>query len=288
MTLLKAEVICDSINGGVRLTTFVLTYPRFIHGEVMTHRAFSRNAASSRAIPVRKMLGAVWREPVVPVAFGANRSGMQAGDALAGWRLAAAHKLWLSVRLPAIAAAWLFSKIGLHKQVANRILEPWQWMTTIVTSTEEGYKHFFSLRDHKDAQPEICELAKKMKSGLDGSSPTLRNYHIPFLNFEELTLALSANTNASLDYIGAKTFRKLAMLSAARCCRVSYNNVDGSKSNIVNDMELADRLRSHRPLHASPFEHQAYVSDNWSVENGVRNFKAPWIQYRAIVEFEDA
>lgn len=291
--LLKAEVICDSawrtspIQKRTRLITFVLTYPRFIHGEVMTHRAFSRNAASSRAIPVRKMLSDIIKAPVVPVAFGRNQSGMQAGEALPPFKAKLAKCLWLSARWPAVAAAWTLYKLGLHKQHANRIVEPWQWMTTIVTCTEEAFNAFLVLRDHKDAQPEIRELARKMRGAANSTLPYERNYHLPFVTTEEVLLALSASdANESLEEMPYSTFKHLAKLSAARCCRVSYNNVDGSASNIENDIRLFEKLVRHDPLHASPFEHQAFAG-NTDVTGPVdfnRNFDAPWTQNRALVE----
>ena len=297
MTLLKAEVICyweyqaSPDEKKTRLITFVLTYPRFIHGEVMTHRAFSRNAASSRAIPVRKMLSAIIKEPVIPVAFGRNQSGMQAGEALPPFKAALARKLWLSARWPAVAAAWTLSKLGLHKQHANRIVEPWQWMTTIVTCTEEAFNAFLVLRDHKDAQPEIRELARKMRGAANSTLPYDRNYHLPFVTTEEVLLALSASdVNESLEEMPYSTFKRLAKISAARCCRVSYNNVDGSASNIENDIRLFEKLVKHDPLHASPFEHQAFAGDidALGIVNPSRNFDAPWTQNRALVEASHA
>lgn len=292
--MINAEIICDSeweVNGKrTRLMTFVLRYPRFIHGEVMTHRSFSRNAASSRAIPVRKMLSAIIKDPVVPVEFGRNRSGMQARESLPPFKAALARRLWLSARWPAVAAAWTLSKLGLHKQHANRIVEPWQWMTTIVTCTEEAFRAFLELRNHEDAQPEIQVLARKMLDTEQCSTSYERNYHLPFVTIDEIVLALSASDlNVSLEEMPYKTFSHLSKLSAARCCRVSYDNVDGSSSNIDNDLVLFRKLVKHSPLHASPFEHQAFaghvdVDDVIGVAHLSRNFDAPWIQNRAFVE----
>ena len=291
--MINAEIICDSEwqvspnTKRTRLITFVLRYPRFIHGEVMTHRSFSRNAASSRAIPVRKMLRDVIKNPVVPVEFGRNRSGMQAGESLPPFKAALARRLWLSARCPAVVAAWPLSKLGLHKQHVNRIVEPWQWMTTIVTCTEEAFNAFLVLRDHKDAQPEIQELARKMKDAVKSSFVNRRNYHLPFIKIEEVLLALSSSDiNKTIDEMPYSTFWRLAQLSAARCCRVSYNNVDGSSSTIENDIRLFEKLVEHEPLHASPFEHQAfagYTGDTHTV-NPTRNFNTPWIQNRALIE----
>src|SRR3954463_15005916 len=96
--MIEAKVILDSISPfGKRLTTFVLTYPRFVHAEFMTHRAFSRNAASSRAIPAWKIRRSVRMDPAMPVYWGMNQPGMQAETELAGWRLAAVKFLIFTV-----------------------------------------------------------------------------------------------------------------------------------------------------------------------------------------------
>ena len=56
MTKIKAVIAADSINvKGKRITTFIVTMPRIVLAELNTHRVFSRNSASSRAIPFTKM-----------------------------------------------------------------------------------------------------------------------------------------------------------------------------------------------------------------------------------------
>src|SRR5690606_30080072 len=113
-----------------------LRYPRFIHAEFMTHRAFSRNASSSRAIPVHKMLSQVWNDPATPIHWGASRPGMQAREELKGWKRKAAQAIWKLAGRAACVFAWGAMKLGLHKQVANRILEPWQYIHVVVTATD--------------------------------------------------------------------------------------------------------------------------------------------------------
>ena len=124
----QAKIICDSISPvGARITTFELVYPRFIHGEFMTHRVFSRNAASSRAIPVKTFLEQVLFNRADPLHWGANQAGMQASTELTGVKRFLAKKLWAASAVSAVCTAYLMAKVGLHKQVANRILEPFQW-----------------------------------------------------------------------------------------------------------------------------------------------------------------
>ena|SRR3990172_10692569 len=101
----SARILCDSESiyhkigeHGNRLTTMEITYPRFVHSELMTHRMFSRNAASSRAIPISKMIEAVERDPVIPVWWGKNQSGMQARKELDSYEKEIAISRWLKAR----------------------------------------------------------------------------------------------------------------------------------------------------------------------------------------------
>ena len=149
-----AEVLLDSVNpAGQRLTTFVLRFPRFVLSEFNTHRMFSRNASSSRAIPTTKLMQQLREDPVVPVEWGRNQAGMQAREVLDAVAASAAEAEWLAARDAALAHAEQLRAIGAHKQIVNRVLEPWMWTSVIVSSTT--YDNFFTLRCHPDAQPEI-------------------------------------------------------------------------------------------------------------------------------------
>src|ERR1700761_2378264 len=132
--MITAKIICDSINpAGVRLTTFELTYPRFIHSEFMTHRAISRNAASSRAIPIEKMMEAVEKEPARPEYWGSKKAGMQSGEALVGFDLKHAKQEWEIAAEGALESVRYLNNVGLHKSLANRLLEPFSHITVIAT-----------------------------------------------------------------------------------------------------------------------------------------------------------
>ncbi len=263
--MIKAQIIADSYGWGYynssgRLTTLELTYPRFIHAELMTHRVFSRNAASSRAIPVKKMIKDLMNDPASPVFWGSNRPGMQAGEELTGWRLWLCKKLWVFACYLMIAIAWCFMKLGLHKQVANRILEPWFQMRTIVSATE--WENFFALRRHPDAQPEIKALADAIYEAMRVNKFKWKylesgGWHLPYVTEDE-KLAYDLDT--------------LKKVSVARCCRVSYLNHNGTNPNVVKDVELHDRLI--RDGHMSPLEHVATPQQGQS-----GNFKG-WHQYR--------
>jgi thymidylate synthase ThyX len=272
--LIEAKVIADSYyvykGKQQRITTLQLRYHRYIHGEFMTHRVFSRNASSSRAIPVKTVLKQVWNAPAIPVHWGANQSGMQAKAQLEGGKLKMAGRLWKLAGKAACAFAWGMMKVGLHKQVANRILEPWQYISVIVTATE--WDNFFALRNHPDAQPEIQELAQKIGVAMTNSTPKLLRkgeWHLPYVLDEEIQ-----EFGATVD---APNLKKA---SAARCARVSYLTHDGKTPDIQKDIGLHDRLVGSNPIHASPVEHQATPAGDNKFH---KNFRG-WIQYREEVE----
>lgn len=266
------RILADSLAPcGKRLTTFEVTYPRFVHSELMTHRHLSRNSSSSRAIPIQKMIAAVARDPAHPVHWGANQAGMQAREALSGWRLTAARSLWFGSRWIAIAAAWMLWRIGLHKQIANRILEPWMWITVVISATE--WANFFALRDHPDAQPEIACLAALMRAAHTISEPRrLRagEWHMPYLDDgeEQRIRSLTLDPRA---------------VSVGRTARVSYLTQDGRR-DFYDDVKLHDRLRGAMPPHMSPFEHVAQACSTLERSGNFIGFR----QYRKEIPNECA
>ena len=264
----RAEIILDSISpAGKRLTTMELTYPRFIHAEFMTHRMFSRNAASSRAIPTRKMIKMVEDNPATPIYWGKNKRGMAATEEIDDPE--SAKSIWLDARTCAVEYAKFLYKEGVHKQIVNRLLEPWKYMTVICTATE--WSNFFALRRHKDAQPEIHRLADMMFEAQEKSIPTTRQWHLPYVMENDLP------KNASLNW---EMWRKI---SVARCARVSYLTHDG-KRDIEKDLTLFDRLMTGSGHgHWSPFEHVAKAIRDKRTRSG--NFIG-WMQYRKLFKGE--
>lgn len=256
--MISARIIADSVNpNGKRLTTFELIYPRFIHAEVMTHRALSKNGASSRAIPIKKIMQAVRKNPASPVYWGTNQAGMQAKEELTGWRLRWAQRIFFFARWPVLFFVWMMTKLNLHKQISNRVLEPWMHMTLVCSATE--LDNFFKLRLHPDAQPEFQELAKQMKSAMTLSTP--RNlewgqWHLPYVDIND-------------DYMDPL----LPMVSAARCARVSYVRQNEKRDNQV-DADMAIKLKNSG--HWSPFEHPAQAVENCPDSN----FCGGWAQLR--------
>jgi len=272
---IEAKIIADSIsNEGIRITTMQLKYPRFVHAEFMTHRVFSRNASSSRAIPVKRIMASIMEEPALPVFWGSNKPGMQAGAELTGDELKEVQNLWRDARDQMVEKAEQLVELGLHKQLANRILEPWSHINVLVTATD--YNNFFALRRHPDAQPEIKELADCMWEAMKASNPRLLDsdqWHLPYVTDEEQ------------EMLGFDSIK----VSVARCARVSYKNFDGSDTDIDADLTLYDRLLGGNPIHASPAEHQAkpdykgiaYENGGfiWKHRDLHGNFHG-WVQYR--------
>jgi thymidylate synthase ThyX len=249
----SAKIIADSISDvnsfETRLTTMEVTMHRFVLAEFNTHRKFSRNSASSRAIPIEKRIKQVVEDPAMPLQWGSNRPGMQAGAELDDTIQISCVAEWLTARDEAVTAADRLSRLGLHKQVANRLLEPFLWHTAIVSSTE--WDNFFKQRDSPLAQPEIKELAVHMKEALAGSEPVVRSpyadrngWHLPYVSDDE------REAWWVLDESYAKK------VSVARCARVSYLTQDGIRDS-SKDVEMYNRLYEADPPHMSPFEHVA-------------------------------
>lgn len=269
----NVKIITDSKSSttGDRLTTFELTYPRFIHSELLTHRLFSRNSASSRAIPIEKLITRVEECPVMPVFWGKNQKGMQAAEEISEEVRSAAETLWLDARDEAIQYANNLLSMGLHKQLVNRILEPWMFITTIVTATE--FENFFALRTDKAAQPEFQYLASEMKTAYENNKPNhLRDgeWHLPYVELTNATSPL---------FVPEAARDQLLQIATARCARVSYLTHDGRR-NFDEDIRLHDQLA--RGGHWSPFEHVAQAIGQ-SARSG--NFIG-WKQYRKLFENE--
>jgi thymidylate synthase ThyX len=168
--MITSKIIADSIStAGKRITTFEIEYPRFIHSEFMTHRMLSKNAASSRAIPIATMIQQVMDNPAMPVFWGRNQSGMSAKEELGYAEKEDALVVWLEGRDEAVKTVQRLVSLNVHKQITNRILEPWAHIKVVTTATE--WDNFFHLRRHPDAQPEIHALANAMWDNYSKSEP---------------------------------------------------------------------------------------------------------------------
>ena len=289
---ISATIIADSINAdGNRLTTFELVYQRFIHSELMTHRMLSKNAASSRAIPISKMLELIDESPAMPVFWGKNQPGMSAKEELSEHDIAAAKTLWYEGTRHAIETVQQLNVIGLHKQIANRISEPWQMMKSVVSGTE--WANILWLRNHDAAQPEFHELARCIQEEFDASVPQLLapgQWHLPYIK----SILVG---NFGQEFENGVTLEQAQKISASCCAQVSYRKLDDS---IEKALDIYEKLVGMDRQHASPFEHLGTPMEShqsWSVpQAGIthRDIKSKfwsanfqgWIQYRKLLPNE--
>ena len=284
---ISATVIADSISeSGKRITTFELEYPRWIHAECKTHRIISeedetviilqnnvalmddpnlsRNAASSRAIPIQKVIEQVTDNPATPIHWGKNQPGMQANGELSS---ITGNYLWRKARDSAVAIVKTFSEAGYHKQVVNRLLEPFQFIKVVCTATE--FDNFFYLRDHPEAQPEIAELARCMKKAQAQSKPNtlyVGEWHLPYIKlyqtYHHVAYHLYDEPHTKLSLEDA------IKVSTSMCAQVSYRKSDNS---IDKALRIYDQLVTKKPVHASPTEHLATP-----IPIRTRSNVAPW------------
>lgn len=284
MTTISAKTILRSRNAACPdkvLSTLLLRYPRFIHAEFMTHRAFSRNAASSRAIPVKKIIDDILADTAMPLHWGANQKGMQAFlecDALiepfpngaigSGWDVKMSRdEAWMQARDLAIDAARAFDAAGYHKQVVNRLLEPFMHITVLVSATE--WDNFLELRDDPAAEPHIQMLAREIRKCLEDESTIHAlepgQWHMPFV-------APTQPDGAAID--STSSYRNCIKLSVAMCASTSYKTVDGFDMTLERAVELHDKLVGSRPIHASPCEHVAQADRMIELDNFCRGMWA--------------
>lgn len=298
--MINATIIADSISAHTnqRITTFELEYHRYIHAELLTHRQFSRNSASSRAIPIDKMVKLVQTNTAEPIHWGSNKSGMQAGDEIVN--TISAINAWIDARNDAIKHAKKLQSLGLHKQIVNRVLEPFQMMKVLVTAT--NYDNFFNLRCHKDAQPEIKHLADLMYQAMQESTPEVLHageWHTPYVqHYREPNGRMIYGTHkCSYDLDTA------IKISCSCAAQVSYRKNDTS---IDKALSIYDKLVNSSPVHASAFEHCATpidgsIDEELDTDAGITHFLpysrdgftlcsgnfTNWVQYRQLIPNHD-
>ena len=263
-TKIESKLLLASLNTatGDILYTFEWVYPRIILSEVNTHRVLSRNTASSRAIPGKRQRGRVLDDPFIPLHIGSNKKGMQAGDELSGWKRWLAEKVWSYSRHPAVFAGWVLDKLGVHKQIVNRIYEPWTWTKQLVSFTDSG--NLIALRAHEAAEPHFQELAYQFKTQIERAKRRLYGPGLLAREFNDTCRYQWLKPGEwHLPYIADDESHMydnetLCKISSARCARVSYDMPDtGVKSTVDQDLELDKRLAGSDPKHLSPTEHPA-------------------------------
>jgi len=279
---MQVEVILASKSVNIKpIFTIRMRYPRPIHGEIMTHRVFGRNARSSRAVPVRTMLNEVRTIPYVPWHWGKNQKGMQADEECTelvrfsnyyngvdfGQPMDyTAKAAWITASERACEIAEAFMDAGYHKQNPNRLLEPFSWIDTLITATE--WDNFLWLRDHHAAEPHLQDLARLVKEAMLNVDIQFLNdddWHLPYITEKDIKCAKGLfggqGTHAVNEF--------LLKLSAARCARISYKPFDGD-SSYEKEIARYNMLVTSERVHASPLEHQAKPDrkiTKWSVDD---------------------
>lgn len=274
----NVSILADSLNveTGDRATTFLLhRFPKCLQAELNTHRALSRSSASSRAVPIKKMIERIKADPYIP-AFTANKPGMS-GDPIDSVKRQMAESIYRAAMDSAISSAlWLESE-GIHKDMANRLLEPFMRIPIIVTATE--WDNFFRLRTAENVQPDFRAVAIEMEQLHAMHSPVeirTGEWHIPF---READLPSEPISSHPLEAWMVPT-QYCLIFSAARCAWISYASHDGDRS-----FEKAES--THGKLisdgHASPLEHQLMAFNKNATPNMTRNFRG-FVPYRHFAE----
>lgn len=264
MTVPSAKIIADSISPeGVRLTTVQAVIHRFILAEVDTHRVFSRNSASSRAIPVVKQLAKFCDDTALPVSWPAEQKGMSGGAELEGKALADAKALFERMRGGTVGEIQRYlddhpdPETRLHKSLLNRLMEWGQWHTVVITST--AWDNFYGLRLSPAAQPEFRVVAAEIAKAREASTPTPINngfWHLPYIEDVDVRAAEKYLHETRGVVSRGQVTLLLIKMSAARVARTSYETMDG-KRDPGEDVALYEKLTSAHPMHSSPLEHVA-------------------------------
>lgn len=261
--IVNVKILADSLNTatGDRLTTFLLPrFPKCLMAQIGTHRILSKNSASSRAIPIKKVIENILADPYIPT-FTRNVKGMQGVDDLSVKQIDDALHVWMRAMHEAIVNAQRFMEIGVHKQECNRTIEPYMRVPIIVSATD--WNNFFNLRTKADVQPDFRDTAREMFTLYNSSTPKelpSHGWHLPFV-----------------DWHSTVDLKSALKISTARCARVSYLNHYGL-IDLEADYSLHDRLLED--AHSSPFEHSARALPE---STPCRNFKG-WMQYRVHIE----
>jgi hypothetical protein len=291
----SAKIVCHSkAPNGEELITMEIELHRFILPEFNTHRSFSRNFQSSRAVPVEKMIEQVRNNPAMPVHWGKNQAGMVAdleldelvyddkdnGFLVEGW--------WRSAAKSAANYAEAMSKAGYHKQLVNRILEPYMKTKGVVTATRDAFEAFFKLRCHFAAQPEIKLLAERMQNSLLASVPNELNYgeyHLPYISSD-----LFANSEEAKVVGKFLPIKDAVKVSCSCTAQISYRRLDDSLDKALKVYGMlnlpVNGVYPEDPPHYSPTEHVAKVMEDYKHESFMSgNFHSgTFWQYRKALE----
>lgn len=309
--MISAKVVCHSTYDGAdvndELITLEVEFHRWILAEINTHRVLSRNYQSSRAVPTEKLLEQVRQSPAVPVSWGKNQRGMVAEVELDSEDQEFAERDWRQAARYAVAQAEMLLAKGVHKQIVNRLLEPFMWTRGVITATRGAWESVFVLRCHSDAQPEFQALAYKMREAIESSTPNVLKvgeWHLPYVystvswnDALQKSERFYFETEKDTGYGFHTSIENAIKISTSCCAQVSYRQLDDSLEKALKIYEMLNLPEGGKfkesPAHMSPCEHQACVHNWWDKSFIAGNFGtlneysragAGWAQYRKILE----
>ncbi|MDC0644080.1 FAD-dependent thymidylate synthase [Crocinitomicaceae bacterium] len=271
--MIKVEHIQASIcaNTGQRIDTLICEYPRAIHAQLLTHRVFSKNSSSTRAIPLHKAIEQIEANPAEYI-WTSKQAGMQGAVITDEKLLGEINSEFNSAMGKMIDRAnYLVNDLGVHKQNAGRLLEPFQNIKIVLTSTE--WENWDWLRDDPAAQGEIAELARAISKARAEAEPMVLNegeWHVPFVERERKESGglryFTSETTEVDDYVTVLTVEEAKLVSMSVCAQTSYRNADYSLEKAI---DMRGKLLDSKKVHASPSEHQSYAIDYKGVDSFV-------------------
>lgn len=268
----SARVVADSKFRDTRLITLEIELHRFILPETNTHKALSRNYQSSRAIPILRQLEQIANDPAMPVYYGKDKAGMIAGEELDGRDLELAKMIILGMRDACLNGVKQLHKLGLHKQISNRYVEPWMWTKGVITATYKDFQAMFKLRRHFAAQPEIKAIFDAIYDAVGASKPVELEdgqWHLPYCTDDDIKLIHAIQ------------------ISASCVAQVSYRKLDDSLEKAIKVYDMlnlpVDGVYPDDPPHFSPTEHIAKAGD-CEIEMSGNFHSTDFIQYRKVLE----
>jgi hypothetical protein len=296
----SAKVICDSSFGETRLITLEVELHRFVLAENNTHKAQSRNIQSSRAIPILKQLEQIANDPAMPIYYGKDQAGMIAGDELEGRDLELVKMIILGMRDACLNGVKQLQKLGLHKQISNRYVEPWMWTKGVVTATYRDWRAMFKLRRHYAAQPEIKALFDCIHEAIEASETNWLKegeWHLPYVKHTKDCLGNMMYLNGNLPEFSCKTqiiptfsnVEDAIKVSTSCVAQVSYRKLDDSLDKAIKIYDMLnlpkDGVYPDDPPHFSPTEHVAMATMRFADKHLSGNFNTlDFIQYRKLLE----
>lgn len=285
----KVQILLDTLAGDApRLTTIRGRVPRIILPQIQTHGAVLYNTESSRAKPLGRFSADVIADPFAPEVWKLAGKGMTPSGPADAATASAAWTYQDALLKSALNAHEEMTKLNIAKEQANRYLEPWAWINVVMTGTADGWANFFALRTHEAADDQFQIFARALYVAYARSNPVKikkGQWHLPFVSAEErgrtytsadaVPLSMNHGINKRTAHGWAQSGKddmrlrmadlttdrndvNRAIISVARCARVSYGRTHGKTGAFAEDVATFDKLTAERPVHASPLHHQCY------------------------------